>query len=338
MIFHSSNCYMLSKRLAYFLSFFLIAMLSSCKKDGNSNNKQIIPISRPEVTISKTSLALSLPGNCQQSFTISNTGPQGTSLDYSIKDDGAVSGYLDFTNGSGTLSSGQSVTITISIKQDSTDSRLIPIDQSMILDVYTPKASNSVKVPVTIGITNSYSAFAKLIGSWSGTWDGTSKDTTQGGPNYLGRAAGTWQINFLKIDTVKGSISGTLTWKGTDNYWTPGDRTSGFLSLVPNPLNVNKTINFDTSNSTIFVDPEYPCSKLKIAIGYNGPQGSLSVADYYGPFMTANFDIDAKTVNNDHKIPVGIVTSEGFITHPYDPVTLEEEPFPSHGFISGVKN
>lgn len=329
---------MLSKRLLYLTSFVFIAMLASCKKDGGSHKNVVTPISRPIVAISKDSLTFSLPGNCQQSFTISNTGPQGTTLDYSIKDDGTVSGYLNFTNGSGTLLSGQSATITVSVKEDSTDSKLIPINSLMVLDVYTPEAANNIKVPVTVAITNNYSVFAKLIGSWSGTWKGTNRDTTQGGPGFLTQVSGTWQINFLKIDTIKRSITGTLTWKGTDNYWTLDNSTHGFVGVIPNNLNIDRTINFDASNSTILIDPASPCSAFKIRIGYNGPKGALSAVDFYGPWFTASFDIDAKTANNIHKDADGMVISLGFITHPYNPVTLQTEPFPSDGYITGVKD
>jgi hypothetical protein len=323
---------MANKWFGYLLIFIFINLFNSCKKEDKPNIKAIIPASSPEVTVSENSVSLSLPGNCQKSFTISNTGPQGSSLNYSIKDDGAVSGYLDFTNSSGTLLSGQSATITVSIKADSTGTHPIPMNSLMVLDIYTPEATNYVKVPVSVSISNNYSAYSALLGTWSGTWKGISKDTIQGGAGYLSQINGTWQINFLNIDTIKESISGTLIWKGTDTYWTPDNPANGFVSVLPNQLNVNKTINFDSSNSTIAVNPASPCGTFIITIGSAGPRGSLSADEFYGPIITADLNIEAKTISQNK------ITNIGFITHPYNPTTSEVMPIPSNGSLSGAKN
>jgi hypothetical protein len=113
-------------------------------------------------------------------------------------------------------------------------------------------------------------------------------------------------------DTVKGTITGTLAWKGKDNYWTSDNRGL----LLANHFSVDRTINFDASNSTIIVDPLSPCTAFKITIGYDGPQGILPAMDFYGPWFTATFDIDAKTVKNIQLYSIGSVEYEGFHTHP----------------------
>src|ERR1700733_7079811 len=127
--------------------------ISSCQKsdsghqssNNNNNNNQDTTKNTPPapmVSITQTPLTVLLPDNCQQSFTIKNTGPQGSTLNYTVADDGALSGFLSFTNGTGALNSGVSTTITVSVKAAFVSSSPSLVGASLILDVYTPKASN----------------------------------------------------------------------------------------------------------------------------------------------------------------------------------------------------
>ena len=120
-------------KTAIIIFFVLIGSLiiNSCQKDGNgngqnkssnnntNNNNQDTTqntLPAPAVSITQTPLTILLPNNCQQTFIIKNTGPQGSILNYTIADDGALSGFLSFTNGTGSLSSGISTTIMVSVK------------------------------------------------------------------------------------------------------------------------------------------------------------------------------------------------------------------------------
>lgn len=68
-----------------------------------------------------TSLTLVVPDNCPQSITISNAGPQGSILNYTVADDGALGGFLDL-NGegrfvSGSLAAGATAQVTVTVQE-----------------------------------------------------------------------------------------------------------------------------------------------------------------------------------------------------------------------------
>jgi len=63
-----------------------------------------------------------LPYNCPVSFIIVNEGPEGSVLKYSIDDIGALGGFLDYTNGVGSLNSGDYATVTVTVDPEFTKS------------------------------------------------------------------------------------------------------------------------------------------------------------------------------------------------------------------------
>jgi hypothetical protein len=96
--------------------------VNSCKKDGgsqnsnNTNSKDTTkntppPIPIPVVLVTTTPLNIFLPNNCLQSFTITNTGPTGSVLDFTVADDGSLGGFLNLGTTAGSLAAGVSATI-----------------------------------------------------------------------------------------------------------------------------------------------------------------------------------------------------------------------------------
>jgi len=313
-------------------------IINSCQKDGKGQNKssnnsnsqdttQNIPPA-PIVSITQTPLIILLPNNCQQTFTIKNTGPQGSTLNYTVADDGALSGFLSFTNGTGSLSSGTSTTIMVSVKSSFVNGNPSLIGASLVLDVYTPKASNYTKIPVPVNIKSIASITSSLIGTWSGTWTGNSfgrNNPSQAQPTSI--VGGTWTLNVKTIDTIGMTATGSLTWDGTDAYWTYVFDTSGLItSATPVPFIPNRTIQFDATNTTFsYQAVGSNCTSLHLTITGFANQPNPSDA-FYGPLFSADFDISSNTVST---------TGVGFSAHPYAPVTFDTNV--SSGTVSGTK-
>jgi hypothetical protein len=334
----------LKMKTAIIIFFVLIGSLviNSCQKDGNDQNKSSgsqnkssnnqdttqNTLPAPAVSITQTPLTILLPNNCQQTFTIKNTGPQGSILNYTVADDGALSGFLSFTNGTGSLNSGMSTTIMVSVKPSFVSSNPSLDGASLVLDVYTPKASNYTKIPVPVSIKSIASITSSFIGTWSGTWVGNSygrNNPSQAQPSSP--ISGTWLLVLKTIDTAAMTATGSLTWDGTDAYWTYVFDTNGLItSATPVPFIPNRTIQFDATNTTF----SYPtgganCTSLHLRIGGFDNQPNPSDA-FYGPQFTADFDVSSNTVTS-----AGV----GFSTHPYAPVTFDTNV--SSGTVSGTK-
>jgi hypothetical protein len=324
-------------------------MMHSCKKDGggnngnsdqnnnNNNNKDKNkdtttnnppPVISPAVTVAQTPLTILLPQNCMQSFTITNSGPQGSTMDYTVADDGALGGFLSFTNAAGTLNSGASVTIAVSVKPAFINASPSLIGASLVLDVYTPKATNFTKIPVPVKIKSITGIAPLLVGTWAGTWTGSSY-----GINNPGQAqptspvSGTWTVVINTIDTVALTATGSLTWNGTDAYWTYIFDTNGLITTAtPVAFIPDRTIQFDKTNTTFsYPTPGSNCTMLHLRIGGFDNQPNPSDA-FYGPQFTADFDIGTNTVSS---------TNAGFSAHPYAPGTFATNV--SSGTVTGKK-
>ena len=158
---------------------FTVTLTATGEGGTASISKQVvIAAPKPIVAIYPTSITILLRNNCPQSFTISNIGPQGSNLDYVVADDGALGGFLNIKedikgdgNGGGSLPSGSSVTIAVSVKPDFTSSQPSLVGATLVLSIYTPSASNFVKFPVSVEIRSEIDV---LLGTWSGTWSGSS--------------------------------------------------------------------------------------------------------------------------------------------------------------------
>jgi len=326
---------LLKAKISILISFILVGVfiVCSCKKDGNNqnqspNNNDTIKnnLPAPVVSIAQTPVTILLPNNCSQSFTISNTGPKGSTLNYTVADDGALAGFLEFGNTSGALAAGTSVTIMVSVKPAFVNSTPSLVGAALILDVYTPKASNYTKIVVPVNIKSITSIAPSLIGTWAGTWTGTSygaNNPNQSPPSSP--VSGTWTLNLKTIDTVGLTATGSLTWNGTDVYWSYLFDVNGLITTAtPVPFIPNRTIQFDASN-TSFSYMGSGCNSIQLTIQGFKNQPNPSDA-FYGPWFSGNFDISSNTVNS-----AGV----GFSTHPYAPLTLAT--FFSSGSISGKK-
>ena len=220
-----------------------------------------------------------LPYNCPVSFAIANVGPEGSILNYSIADDGALGGFLDYTNGEGSLNVGSTSTITVSVDPSFTDSSFGGlVGSTLVLNIYTPKASNYVKTFVSIDIRNFNDEVQQLCGIWSGIWSGISG----GAEGATSPVSGTWILNLQSVDLAHQTASGTLTWNGNDTYWNPG----------PHAYIVNRTLIFNKYNTDFGLPWMPPCDGVELHIAGNKAPYSEElgvVVDPYGPDFHLQF-------------------------------------------------
>jgi len=296
--------------------------INSCKK--GSNGQINTPPPAPAVSITQSPLTVLLPNNCPQQFTISNTGPQGSVLNYTVADDGALKGFLSFGPFKGSLKSGASVTISVNINPSFVNANPSLIGATLILNVYTPNASNFTKIPVSVNIKSINTIAPSFAGTtWGGTWAGKSVGFVSTAP-----VSGTWTLNLQSLDTVAKTATGSLTWNGTDVYWSYVYDNNGVItSATPNPFVPNRTIKFNAANATFnYSAPTNSCSQSEIYLTINAKQTIGSVYNTYGPSISANFDINSNMVDT---------AGFGFETHPYSPDSSLSSI--STGKISGKK-
>lgn len=310
-------------RLSQFIQlsgfFFLISLLSCDKiKDGEkkpepdehtpvvaiyaSSAMINLPVTdRAELNGTKNPLHLHtilLPYNCSVSFVIVNEGPVGTILNYSIADNGALGGFLDYTNGVGALKSGEFATISVSVDPNFTKTGLGGLGEGfgseLALNIFTPVASNFTKTFVTVHVLDFEKEVQKLIGTWNGTWSGYSY-----GPKKTTPVNGTWTLNLLTIDWLHESVTATLTWSGTDAWWDHYLNDAEADLSTPHYFNVNKTFVFSSKISSINgprpcidgVNLQLPHSKY---FGYFEEIGY--VPDPSNPDFHFNFSSDLKSI------------------------------------------
>ncbi|MBU0712869.1 hypothetical protein KJ762_02910 [bacterium] len=218
-----------------------------------------------------------LPYNCPVSFAIANVGPEGSILNYTIADDGALGGFLDYTNGEGSLNAGSTSTITVSVDPSFTDSSFGGlVGSTLVLNIYTPKASNYVKTFVSIDIRNFNDEVQQLCGIWSGIWSGISG----GAEGATSPVSGTWILNLQSVDWANQTASGSLTWNGSDTYWNPG----------PHAYIVDRTLIFNNFNAEL--NGNSPCDAVWLHIAGNKAPYSEElgvVVDPYGPDFHLDF-------------------------------------------------
>jgi hypothetical protein len=314
--------------------------VNSCKKDGgsqnsnNTNSKDTTkntppPIPIPVVLVTTTPLNIFLPNNCLQSFTITNTGPTGSVLDFTVADDGSLGGFLNLGTTAGSLAAGVSATIFVNVKPAFVNSSPSLNGASLVVNVYTPKASNFTKVPVQIYIKGISTIIPLFLGTWSGTWTGLSygaNNPNQAAPTS--NVSGTWIIDLQKIDTATMTAAGSLTWSGADAYWTYIISNNAIASAMANLFIPNRTIKFDATNATFVYVPLFNgCTSSVIQLTIAGFKNQPNPSDaFYGPNFIGNFDISSNLVTS-----VGV----GFSTHPYAPVSFATNV--SSGSITGKK-
>jgi hypothetical protein len=265
-----------------------------------------------------------LPDNNAVTFTIGNAGPQDTTLDYSVADDGSLGGFLNISNASGSLQGGQSQTITVQVKPQFVSSQPTLIGDSLLVDVYTPKAKNYVKVPVGVDIVGYSTMAQKLVGTWSGTWSGYSY-----GRNVVGigtpqaAVSGSWVLDLQTVDVSDtatgqniGTASGTLSWTGQDAYWTYTiDGSGNYTSATPQPFVPNRTIQFGANNTTVNVMGPGWCSAGHFNLDIEGFAGAPNPSDaFYGPRFTPDL-----VANTNQATTYGA----GWSAHPYNPSNMD---------------
>ncbi|MCK9638983.1 MAG: hypothetical protein M0R39_03665 [Prolixibacteraceae bacterium] len=191
-----------------------------------------------------------LPYNCSVSFVIVNEGPVGTSLNYSIDDIGALGGFLDYTNGVGSLKSGEYATINITVDPNFTRTGLGGLGEgfgsTLVLTINTPGASNYKKNVVSVHVLDFATEVQKLIGTWKGTWSGVSS-----GPKKTTPINGTWTLNLMTIDWINGTVTATLTWSGNDAWWDSYLNDAEANNSMPHSFNVNRSFVFSNLISSI---------------------------------------------------------------------------------------
>ena len=183
-----------------------------------------------------------LPYNCPVSFVIANEGTVGT-LKYSIDDVGALGGFLDYTNGSGSLDPGQSATINVTVDPLFTYTGLGSLDEDVhVLTINTPNASNYKKTVVSVHIRDyAVEVKEKLCGTWQGTWTGTSI-----GPSSKTAALnGTWTFNLLSVDWSKNTGTATLLWSGNEAWWDYWLGAEVNTNATPHYVNINRSYVFN---------------------------------------------------------------------------------------------
>ena len=178
----------------------------------------------PVVAITPMSINILLPGNSPQTFTLSNVGSQASMMEYHVADDGALGGFLDVQNASGTLAGGTSATITVSVKPGFTATgNGSLVGATLVLNVYTPAAINYVKVPVSVHIeaSSSYVISGRVAAS-----DGTGQPGAQvvlsgtASTTVVTDASGFYQFT----DLASGPYTITAGYGVAANGYSPGSR------------------------------------------------------------------------------------------------------------------
>ncbi|MCK9411192.1 MAG: hypothetical protein M0Q53_02750 [Prolixibacteraceae bacterium] len=214
-----------------------------------------------------------LPYNCSVSFVLVNEGPVGTVLNYSIDDIGALGGFLDYTNGVGSLKSGEFATITVTVDPNFTRTGLGGLGEgygsTLVLTINTPGASNGIKNVVSVHVLDFATEVQKLIGTWKGTWSGVST-----GPKKTTPVNGTWTLNLQTVDWLNGTVTATLTWSGIDAWWDNALNDAEANNSMPHSFNVNRSFVF--SNLISSINGPRPC--------FDGVSLHLPHSKYFGYF------------------------------------------------------
>jgi hypothetical protein len=281
--------------------------LSNTNGSNALNTVLIIQRPPPILAVYPASLTLDVPGNCGQSITISNAGPQGSVLNYTVADDGAFAGYLNLNGGgsfaSGSLHAGQTAQVTFTVL-DQFAFNWIGGDLTTAADIYTPGAANYVKYPISVTISpDGTKPQTEVLGTWSGTWSGTN---TPGSGfysynSYEAPVSGTWSVNLQSVDPIHNTASGTLVWQGTDGYWTYETYTNG-----PNVLQdyngesysfpVNQTVTFPSDETSFGGNQSLSflyagCGQFRLSM----PFFTSIDGYYYSVYLQVNLDVNTKT-------------------------------------------
>ncbi len=292
----------MKKQLQFYLLLLLICLQFNCTKqtgqdNGNNNNGGgggNTPKAQVTIQLNQP-MNIYLPNNCSRSFIIKNTGDPGSVLNYTVLDNGALGGYLDFTNAIGSLSANNSATINVTVDPQFVSSQLLP-GSTLKLDIATPGATNGTHAYVSVYPKLIEEQAQEILGVWSGTWGGNSYGAANPGqPSPNSPASGNWQLNIQAVNLFTGAVSGTFTWSGTDSYWNyTFDSFGNITSATPVAFLPNQSVPFNASNSWI----QYPaigsaCDRFHLVIN-DMPGSSYGI---YGPKLIIDIDIKPNTVH-----------------------------------------
>ena len=165
-----------------------------------------------------------------------------------------------------------------------------------------------------------------LVRIWSGAWSGSSFGRNNPGqPAPSAPIAGNWVLDVRTVDLAHNTASGFLTWTGKDAYWTYEILPNGTTVPTPHDFIPNRTIQFDSSNTTLSIQqPGSPQFHLSIEGFRNAPNPS---DEFYGPRIQVDLFTDTGTV-----VTQGI----GFSAHPYNPANFDTAF--SSGIVTGGTN
>ncbi len=185
--------------------YFIVTAVNNSGESPASSTMTATPGSAPTVSIVPTYLDIDLPFNYAQTLTIGNTGPGSSTLNYRVADDGALGGFLNVQNATGALVGGQYSNVNVSVlSQFASDASLY--GSTIVLDVYTPGATNYTKFPVAVNLINPEITIQ-------------SSNCTVSGPDD----SGNYNVVF--------GFSGTVQAATYDQMWTGTDSPATFTCL-----------------------------------------------------------------------------------------------------------
>jgi hypothetical protein len=286
----------------------------------NSGTIKIRP-PKPKVDIRPLRDTLYVPDNCPRTFVITNTGPPGSTLDYRVVDS---NGWIEVVNPLGSLPSGSNVTISTRIHPHLLGNLdLLPTETFVVLE--TPDASNYISIPIGFSVRNVNVIGQALLGDWSGTWSGTSQGRDNPGQTTPTTPVdGTWVLNLQSVDITNHTASGTLTWNGTDAYWTYAVNGDGTVTSTPHPFIPNRTFAFNSMNTRLDSSGFGNCANgHRFHLTITGP---LPPTDPYGPWFSVELNIDSGAATT---------TGNAFNANPYN--SSNGDVALSHGNVIGSK-
>lgn len=286
-----------------------------------------VTILGPNVKISSLPMTIFLPNNCAQSFVITNTGSQESLLNYNVYNSGILGPDLNFNSPSGTLRSGDSARILVTVKPSAINTPYL-IGSTLGIEVSTPQVASHIQTFLSVDIRSMNDLAQNLLGTWSGTWSGKSygaANPAQASPDTS--VSGTWTLNAQTVNPANNTASGTVTWNGTDAYWTyTFDNYGNITSATPQTFNATRTVSFNSSNATLITPvPGGGCDRFRLIIN-DFPSSTYGI---YGPRLVLDMDLRANTVTT---------SGSSFTAWPYAPVFINNlSSNQSNGSLSGRK-
>ncbi|MDB6027342.1 MAG: hypothetical protein JWM68_3565, partial [Verrucomicrobiales bacterium] len=245
-----------------------------------SNATLIIVEPKPKIALSTSHVRLTQYCTATE-VTVYNVGEPGSVLFFGIDQD-VNSDSLMVSPQFGTLQWNQSMTLTVT--------NIFPdFPGTYLASIHDPRAAPTNAV---LSVEIATETGADFLGTWSGTWSGSSYGRNNPmQPEPTAPVSGTWILNLQTVDLANQTASGTLTWNGSDAYWTYTSDGSGFYSSpTPHAFVPNRTILFNSSNTTFTTPQGNVCGRFDLNIQgfFNAPNPSDA---FYGPNFSVALNI-----------------------------------------------